>query len=442
MDTMKNLIVTALIVLLPALCFSQQKVHVISITGEVDPAMSAYVDREVEAATDDHAIIVLHVNTFGGRLDVATHIRDAILNSKSPKTIAFIDKRAISAGALIALSAQEIIMAPGSTFGAATPIYETGEKASEKVISYMRAEMRSTAELNHRNPDVAAAMVDEQLGLDSSSGLTLSQGKLLTLTNASAKKVGYCDSEATSIKEALAIVGINNPIISESTQVFSDEIIRLLTLPMVSSILILIGLAGIFYTIKTGHFGWITIAAAGSLVLFFSAQYITQIAPAIAIILFLLGIFLFFIELTPVPSFGIAAILGVSGIFLGLFLALAGDLKTLTPDRLKTTTETLAISLGGLVVAIILIFKYAPGWPWMKKFVHHTVSSDKSAIPEYRKALLGKFGTALTPLRPAGTILIDDNRIDVVTNGEFILPGTGVEVVGVVSSKVIVKARS
>jgi membrane-bound serine protease (ClpP class) len=436
---MRNLVLTLALLLICSVAVAQQPVLVINITGEVDPAMSAYVDRAVTAAEESHSVILLHINTFGGRLDVATHIRDAVLNAKVPKTVAFIDKRAISAGALIALSAQTIIMSPGSTFGAATPIHETGEKASEKVVSYMRAEMRSTAELHHRNPDVAAAMVDEQLGLDSSSGIFLAKGSLLTLTNESAKKAKYIDNEATSIAQALEEAQISKPVVTESAQTFSDEIIRLLTLPLVSSILIMIGLAGIFYTIKTGHFGWITTTGVVSLILFFAAQYVTQIAPMIALLLFLAGIFLFFIELTPVPSFGIAAILGVTGIFLGLFLALAGDLRALTPDRLTTTTETLAIALVGLIAAIFIIFKYAPGWPWMRKFVHNAVSSTSSAISETRKELLGKHGTAMTPLRPAGTALIENSRVDVVTSGEFILPGTAIEVIQIAASKIVVK---
>ncbi|HYM19944.1 MAG TPA: NfeD family protein [Candidatus Kapabacteria bacterium] len=419
--------------------FSQNSVLVINITGEVDPAMSAYVDRAVSQAEESHSAILLHVNTFGGRLDVATHIRDAIINAKVPMTAAFIDKRAISAGALITLTAKKIIMSPGSTFGAATPIYETGEKASEKVVSYMRAEMRSTAELNHRNPDVAAAMVDEQLGLDSVSGIKLEKGKLLTLTNESAKQTGYIDGEASTIANALILCGYANVSYTESKQTFSDEVIRLLTLPLVSSILIMIGLAGIFYTIKTGHFGAITLAGLAALILFFSAQYITTIAPAIALILFLVGIFLFFIELTPVPTFGLGAVFGVGGIILGLFLALAGDLKTLTPDRLRVTAETLAASLVGVIAAIFIIVRYAPGWPMLQKFVHQTVSSQATAVSEDHKALVGKHGTSITPLRPSGTALIDNSRVDVVTRGEFVMPGSDIEVIETVANKIVVR---
>jgi membrane-bound serine protease (ClpP class) len=282
-------------------------------------------------------------------------------------------------------------------------------------------------------------MVDEQLGLDSASGIKLEKGKLLTLTNESAKKTGYEDGEVSTIAEALTFGGYANAPFSESKQTFSDEIIRFLTLPLVSSILIMIGLAGIFYTIKTGHFGILTLISLAALVLFFSAQYLTTIAPIIALILFLVGIFLFLVELTPVPTFGLGAILGVSAIFLGLFLALAGDLKTLTPDRLRTTTVTLAISIVGLIAAVVIIVRYAPGWPMLQKFIHQTVSSSKTAVSENLATFVGKSGTAITPLRPSGTALIDNTRVDVVTRGEFVMPGTNIEVVETAANKIIVR---
>ena len=165
-------------------------VVVIDINDEVDLGMVSYVKRAVADAESKNATIVLHVNTFGGRVDAAVQIRDPILNAKVPMTIAFIDKRAISAGALISLSAKKIIMSPGSSIGAVTPVDGTGTKASEKVVSYMRAEMRTTAERHGRDPLIAEAMVDESISVDSSHGITLDTGKLLTLTNVDAKKVG------------------------------------------------------------------------------------------------------------------------------------------------------------------------------------------------------------------------------------------------------------
>jgi membrane-bound serine protease (ClpP class) len=416
-----------------------QKVVVIEIATEVDLGMVAYVERSVAEAEKQHADILLHVNTFGGRVDCATKIRDAVLNAKVPMTVAFVDKRAISAGAFITLAAQKIVMASGSTIGAATPIYETGEKASEKVNSYMRAEMRSTAERNHRDPRIAEAMVDESLGLDTSYKIKLDTGKLLTMTEEDAMKVGYCDAKAESVQAALDAVGIKSAEIVSTDESFGDKVIRFLTSGIVSSLLIMIGMAGIFYTIKTGHFGAITIAAAAALILFFSAQYITDVAPILALVLFLAGVVLILLEITPIPTFGLAGVLGIIGIGAGLFLALAGDMRTLTPERMQQTFVTLAIALVGVIVLGFVIVKYGPKATWLRKFRNEAFTADTGFYAE-KARIIGQRGTALTMLRPAGIVMLGDVKIDAVTSGAFIEPGTAVEVTMMRGNRAVVAA--
>jgi membrane-bound serine protease (ClpP class) len=416
------------------------RVLVIEIANEVDAGMASYVERSVAQAEKDHAVILLHVNTLGGALDAAIKIRDAILNAKVPLTIAFVDKRAISAGSLISLAAKKIVMSSGSTMGAATPIYATGEKASEKVNSYMRAEMKSTAETNHRDPRFAVAMVDETNGLDSSSGIILPPGKLLTLTTDDALKVKYADTTAETIDAALASVGIQATDIINTEESFGDKLLRFLTSGIVSSLLIMIGMAGAFYTIKTGHFGAITIAAVAAFALFFGGQYITSVAPFIAIVLFLVGITLLLIEVSPVPTFGLAGVLGIIGVVVGLFFALAGDLKTLTPDRETQTFVTLAIALSGVIVLGYLIVKYGPKAEWLQKFRLLATTADTTFYATEQSLLIGRRGITQTMLRPAGIVLVEDRKIDAVTNGEFIAPGTAVSIIQMTGNRVVVQA--
>ena len=121
-------------------------VYHIPIEGTIDLGLPPYIERSIKEAETNNAVsIIFTVNTFGGRVDAATHIKDAILDSKVP-TVAFINKRAISAGALISLSCEKIYMTGGATIGATTAVDMSGNKASEKVISYMREEMAATAE--------------------------------------------------------------------------------------------------------------------------------------------------------------------------------------------------------------------------------------------------------------------------------------------------------
>ena len=179
-------------------------VYLIDIKEDINQSVSSYIDQSLrDAGAAGADAVILEINTFGGWLDAGVEVRDNILNSEI-QTIAFINKRAISAGALISLAADKIIMAPGATIGAATPVNFLGEKASEKVISYWRAEMRATAEKNKRPVRIADAMVDEDVEIP---GL-IEKGKLLTLTTEEALKYEIADYQAEDITEVLKKTGM------------------------------------------------------------------------------------------------------------------------------------------------------------------------------------------------------------------------------------------
>jgi len=190
-----------LIVILFALTtLAQQKtVYVAYIDSEIDLGLAPYISRVISEAEQNKAdAIIFKINTFGGGVDAATQIKDAIISSKV-LTIAFINNRAISAGALIALSCNKIVMVPGSSIGAATVVDQTGQKVGEKYQSYMRSEMRSTAERNGRRTDIAEGMVDERVVI---KGLVDST-KLITLTSEEAYKYKIADTVMTNFKDVL-----------------------------------------------------------------------------------------------------------------------------------------------------------------------------------------------------------------------------------------------
>ncbi|MEJ2103259.1 MAG: hypothetical protein P8X47_01640 [Ignavibacteriaceae bacterium] len=221
--------------------FPQKKVHIAYIDGEIDLGLAPYISRVVSDAEKDNAsAIIFKINTFGGRLDAATQIKDAIIGTNI-LTVAFINNRAISAGALISLSCKKIIMVPGGSIGAATVVSQTGEKVGEKYQSYMRSEMRATAEKNGRRADIAEGMVDERVVIP---GLVDST-KLVTLTSDEALKYGIADTLLNNIDEVFAYFNLQDAEKIYQKANWAEDVVRFLNNPIVSSLLIMIGIFGL-----------------------------------------------------------------------------------------------------------------------------------------------------------------------------------------------------
>lgn len=414
-------------------------VYVVEIAGEIDQGLPPYVRRVFSEAQHERAsAVVLHVNTFGGRVDVATELKDIIVNATVP-TIAFVDKRAISAGALITLSADSIVMTPGGTIGAATPVDGSGERASEKVVSYWRSEMRATAEQEGRDPAIAEAMVDETVAAADSS--IRSDGELLTLTTAEAVRVGYCDLQASTLDDALAQLGLGDRPVIMTGMSWSENLVGFLSSPVVSSILIMLGLGGLLYGIKTGHVGVAVAVGLGAISLFFGAQYLAELADFLEILMFLAGIVLLAVELFVIPGFGVVGILGIGMIITSLFLSLGGSFELMTYESLAVPLYTLAASFVGLGILGALMIRYLPS---SSAFSHLVLQTPAPTTLEMREPagmrdLLGIEGRALTTLRPAGVAMLRNERFDVITEGEYISAGEPVRVVRVEGRKVVVR---
>ncbi len=244
------------------------------------------MSRVVSDAEKDNAeAIIFKINTFGGRVDAATQIKDAII-ATDLLTIAFINNRAISAGALIALSCKKIVMVPGSLIGAATVVNETGEKVGEKYQSYMRSEMRSTAEKNGRRVDIAEGMVDERVvveGIDDST-------RLITLTSTEALKYGIADTLLKDFDGIYAYFKLGNTEKVFQKSNWAEDVVRFLNNPIVSSILIMIGFFGLIAEIKSPGWGLPGTASLIALALFFGSSYILQLASVIEILMFVGGL--------------------------------------------------------------------------------------------------------------------------------------------------------
>ncbi len=435
---MKSILI--LILFYASLIAQSSKVYVGYIEGDIDLGLAPYISRTISEAEKNNAVaIIFKINTFGGRVDAATQIKDAILSSKI-NTVAFINNRAISAGALIALSCQTIVMAPGSNIGAATVVDQTGEKVSEKYQSYMRSEMRSTAERNGRNTEIAQAMVDERIVIP---GLTDST-QLVTLTSEEALKYKMADTILTSIDQVLEFIGHKNAEMVKVTSNWAEDVVRFLNNPIISSILIMIGFFGLLAEIKTPGWGVPGTAGLIALALFFGSSYILQLATLVEILMFIGGVVLLLTEIFVIPGFGVAGISGIILIFLSIFLSLIGSGPFITFESISMAIIQIAFAI---IVALVLIFLLAKYLPKSSLFNRLVLSDAEKAEEGFvsvseEQTLLGKSGVAVTILRPVGVAEIEGKRVEVVSDGEFIQPGTEIKVIKVEGMRVLVSAKS
>ncbi|HHU60344.1 MAG TPA: nodulation protein NfeD [Natronincola sp.] len=417
-----SLMVTILLFGLSAAAYGATKVYLLPIQGDIEPGLATFVARGVNLAERNNGIILIEINTFGGRVDSATEIRDLLIKADVP-VIAFVSERAWSAGALITLSAPKVVMAPGSSIGAAEP-----RPFDEKAVSALKAEFEATAERTGRNKQVAAAMVDADVVIED----LIAKDKILTLSTQDAVEWGMADFIANNRHEVLNRLGYDEYDLIELQPHWAERIARFLTNPTVSSLLLTLGFLGLVVEVTTPGWGVPGTAGVISLILFFGGRFVSGFAGFEEIGLFLLGLILLFIEGFIIPGFGIVGILGIVSVVTSIILVF-GDIQV--------ALISLSIALTVSIIAFAFLWKNIKNTKFWKRVVlSHSESKELGyRAPSSYEHLLGKRGTTISTLRPAGTIVIEDNRVDVVSEGGFISVNSLVEVVATEGTKVIVR---
>ncbi len=419
----------------------------IPIEGTVDLGMAPFVARIIEEATHvEGGVVLLDIDTFGGRVDAAVLIRDAILEAPI-RTVAFIHPRAISAGALISLACENIVIAPGGSIGAATPISGGGgdeepTAVGEKYMSYMRAEMRTTAETRGRRGDVAEAMVDRDIEIEG----IIEKGKLLTLSTDDALEVEIADYKAATLLEALEVLELSGAEVEDREMNWAEVIARAVSEPTVSSLLMSIGFLGIM--IELYQPGWGLPGSLGLVALgtFFFGHYVANLAGWEELLLFAVGAALLALEVFVIPGFGIAGVSGAALMLAGVVLSLIGldlrvswDLGFVNQALVMVSTSIVLTAVGGAILVRLL-----PATGATRRLVlGQSLSVDEgfsSHDPTEKQDFpTGTGGVALTDLRPAGKIRVGADRIDAVSEGEFVAAGSNVTIIGWRSGNAVVR---
>jgi membrane-bound serine protease (ClpP class) len=416
-------------------------VYVAPIEGIIDLGLAPFVRRVLdEAAGAGAAAVVLEINTFGGRVDAAVLIRDALLTARV-RTVAFVNKRAISAGALISLAAETIAMAEGGTIGAATPVQVGApgghdQPVAEKTVSYMRKEFRATAESRKRPPLVAEAMVDADVKIP---GL-IDKGKLLTLTTDEALKHKVADFRANDLEALLKRLDLSGAEVRRVVENWAELVVRWLTHPVVSSLLMTVGILGLIVEFRTPGFGVPGAVGLASLGLFFWGHWIVRLAGWEELLLVGIGLVLLAVELFVIPGFGVTGVLGIAALLAGLGLTLVGAGATWSAIVLAVGRVGLSLLLA--IGAAIVLLPVLPRLPVGRQLILRTEMAAQegfTAPPAADRQWLGKRGTAATPLHPSGLARFENERVDVVSDGDWVEPGEPIEVVRVDGNRIVVR---
>lgn len=420
---------------------AQGEIWVVPIEGEITPVTAKLVRSRIEKANStipQPTALVLLIDTPGGRIDAMEKIADSILRDAFMPTIAVVEN-AYSAGALIAMSAESLVMLPGSAIGAALPVTlnpttSTGlSPAEEKINSAVREKFVSVAQARGRNEQVAEAMVNPRIEVP---GLATDK-ELVTLSAADAVEQNIADLEATNLHEALRELGYGNANIVRLSPSATEHVALWLTRPLIAAILLAVGIIGILLEIFIPGFGLPGILGTLALLLFFGGTLVASPTGIWDIALVLLALILIALELFIIPGFGVAGVLGIAILGYATWRIFEGD---------AVSAFAYTTIFGGCLLTLLLWLFYTGR---LGKFLvlSEVVSNNNkgskvttnSAPLEHLSHLVEKEGLALSDLRPAGIALINNERIDVVTQGDFINADTPIKVLRIEGNRVIVR---
>lgn len=404
---------------------------VVQLKGDIDDGTVLFVRRALkEADSRNLDAVIFEIDTYGGLVDASNKIRDEILAS-GVRTIAYVNQKAWSAGALIALSCNELYMSTGSSIGAA----ET-RPAEEKYISAYREQFKSTAQARGRDPLIAGAMVDSDIAIE---GLT-EEGKILTLGADDAKRLGFADAATAGMDEMIAAAGLNDSTRIDFSMNNKERMGQFLTSPVTSEILLVVGVLGLVIEAFTPGFGIFGTMGVLGFALFFYGRIITGMAGWEIVVLFVIGLALLIIELF-IPGFGVLGVTGLIGIFSSFILSYP------TPaDALVAVSIALVFAIAAIVILVRTLEKKGiKGNSFLGRLVLTEVTGKNvitKAEGEARKVAPlapGEVGVVFTTLRPVGTAYFGDSKVEVLSEGEFLTPGTKVAVERVEGLKVVVR---
>lgn len=420
---------TKTILLLALLIWSSiaaaQTVYYTELKEDVGPSSWRIIKKSYAEAMEQQAdFFMIEMNTFGGAVNFADSIRTLLLNAK-PKTIVYINNNAASAGTLIALASDYIYMQAGASMGAASVVNPQGEVMPEKYQSYMRGLMRSTAEAKGRDARLAEAFVDGSVSLPDWK----EEGQVLTLTPSEALKAQLIRAEVRSKEDIFRDLDLNAPKLTSYHKTWIDHVIAFLVNPLISGLLIMGIIGGIYFELQTPGIGFALVLAIICAALFFAPLYLQGLAEHWEIALFVLGVILLALEVFVIPGFGVAGILGIIFVICGLsFSMLANDYLDFKVSKPGLLMNSFLIVIGSMILSVVLMVIFGKNIMQSSAFKRFVLQEEQKSTSGYTVStpkinLLNKTGVSRTVLRPSGKIEIEGVWYDAVALDGFIEAG-------------------
>jgi membrane-bound serine protease (ClpP class) len=472
------------------------KAVVLPCKGLIDNALLDSIERRSEAAMNDGAeYLIYQIETYGGLVDAADSIAKYFIQTvgNRARTVAYVTTEAISAGALISVSCNDIIMRKNTTIGDCAPITLGGKLEGverEKAESFVRAAFQRAAEANGYPELLLKAMVSMQIEVWRVKNLQTDQweffeadkkpddpnlydianeeeivgpNELLTLTASQAHEYGVARAVVDDLDGALSFlekrdgVRIARPVPVLQT-LWSEKLVSWLNSPAVMGVLVMLALLGVYLELSTPGIGLPGLVAVICFAIIIGSKYLTGLANWVEILVFITGIILLLMEFLVIPGFGVAGILGIIFVLVGLF----GMFLRNAPGQLPWPTSTadwstlrsgvlgLAIGIGGFAIAAVLLSRYLPKLKMFSGLILvPTISPpggggakvSMTAPPQRagQGVKLGDVGEVAAKLRPAGKARFGEVLVDVVATAEFIETGTKVEIIEIHGNRVVVK---
>ncbi len=445
-----------------------KRVFVLPLQGPIDQALMILYRRAFRLIDEEQPdLVVIDIDTPGGRLIETEEIIAWMRTAKMP-IYAYVNTHAQSAGAIISFGCDKIFMAPGSRIGSALPIImgsggvaDLPDNVYEKLLSDTRALVRGVAEANGHNPDLAVAMVDQSEKVVIGEKIVCDEGELLNLTAKEAAEIIppntrplLAEAVVEDLDALLEHAGFKDAAVERFTPEPAEELARWIV--KIGPILFALGLLGIYLEFKTPGIGIPGFGGGACLLIYFFGHHIAGLAGVEELILVVVGLILIALEIFVIPGFGVAGVLGMIAVFAGMALGLVPHIPDLPqeipgvtvpglveyiPEITKKIAATIAIAAGGMY----LLARLLPKTPFYGRLVLQTeLSKDKgyTSSDSHYADFVGRTGIAKTALRPSGIAMFDDDRLDVVSDGEMIEKGAQVKVVQVQGARIVVEKTS